>query len=108
MLPEYVSAFVMKHLRPVFSQWFDFVPYDANKTYSKDCVFVTHHDKDQGLAEQLWQQGFKVAVEELWEYPDYIHITIQSIVQNGFGSTKPFGTCLGDMNVITQPETLLN
>jgi hypothetical protein len=69
MLPEYVSAFIMKHLRPVFSQWFDFVPYDANKTYNRDCVFVTHHDKDQILAEQLWQQGFKVAVEELWEYP---------------------------------------
>jgi len=70
LLPEYKSAFMARHVLPVFSQWFKFSQWDASKTYQKNCVFVTHHNSDKELATQLWEQGYKVAVEELWEYRD--------------------------------------
>lgn len=78
-LPEYKSAFLTKYLMPVFSRWFKFSQYDPGKTYNSKTLFVTHHNSDVELARQLWDQGHKVAVEELWEYrdphPDYYTIS---------------------------------
>lgn len=70
LLPEYKSAFMARYMLPVFSQWFRFRQYDPQATYSKSSVFVTHHNSDVDLANQLWEQGHKIAVEELWEYRD--------------------------------------
>jgi hypothetical protein len=81
LLPEYKSAFMATHVLPIFSQWFRFSQWDPAKTYQRSCVFVTHHNSDKELAQQLWEQGYKVAVEELWEYrdPHPTFYTIQSL-----------------------------
>ena len=70
LLPEYKSAFMTRYLLPVFSQWFRFRQWDANTTYDKSSLFVTHHNSDVELANKLYEQGYRVAVEELWEYRD--------------------------------------
>jgi hypothetical protein len=68
LLPEYKSAFIAKYVLPVFSQWLRFIQYNPTTTYPKTAVFVTHHNSDVELANQLWEQGYKIAVEKLWEY----------------------------------------
>lgn len=69
-LPEYKSAFIANYIEAEILEHFNLLCYDSSKTYDpKSNIFLTHLKADLSLSSHLHEQGFKLASEEIWEYP---------------------------------------
>jgi len=69
-LPEYKSAFLADYIEPEIKKYFDIYCYDSNKTYDRNkTIFLTQPGLDISLTEILQTDNYKIAIENLWEYP---------------------------------------
>lgn len=69
-LPRYICAFEQSFIIDIFTPFFEFEPYDPTTTYDKQStIFLKQYGHNEEIAQRLSDDGHKIVVEEIWEYP---------------------------------------
>ena len=69
--PGEFTSFTSYYLEPIWNRYFDITWYDPTTTYhNANTLFVVWwQNVDDGYAEKLRDQGYKVVIDHLWEVP---------------------------------------
>lgn len=62
-----VCSFNSDWLTPIFDQYLEFEPWDANKTYANGTLHYVNDGMNLTLIDQLIDRGFRVVIDNLWE-----------------------------------------
>jgi len=63
------TSFRSSYLKPVFEKYFSIQDFDPTTRYDTKSIFVTNMFSDPQWAKSLYDNGYKVAVDNLWELP---------------------------------------
>lgn len=68
--PGQFTSFTSWYLEPLWRKYFDIELYDETKTYNPNTLFVFWDGGvNESLATKLFDQGHKIAIDNLWEVP---------------------------------------
>ena len=98
------TSFRSRYLEPVFEKYFSIQDFDPSTRYDTKSIFVTNVFSDPQWAKSLYDNGCKVAVDNLWELP--IHTPYYRILHpNWFWYNESLWyTALGYKDLSFRPE----
>jgi hypothetical protein len=67
--PNEFTSFKSNYLESLFGEYFQFLTFDKTKKYNSCTLFVTNLFGDKAWAKEIKSNGYKVAVDNLWEEP---------------------------------------
>jgi hypothetical protein len=67
--PSEFTSFNSNYLQPLLNEYFQISVFDENKKYDNRTIFVTSLFGNKDWAHDLKNNGYRVAVDNLWEYP---------------------------------------
>ena len=67
--PNEFTSFKSNYLESLFGEYFQFLTFDKTKKYNSRTLFVTNLFGDKAWAKEIKSNGYKVAVDNLWEKP---------------------------------------